>query len=1091
MDQAQLDAFLKTLENFTDKLGTISENLGKRATEASDRMQEGSRRTLSDFRALGSETEKLSNRIKQNNDRQAIYGDSVKQNEETIKRFSKTIRDSSSSFARQLASGTMSMNEWRDSILSAQAEIARDTNISSAKRQQLIDELTLLERRSASEAKLIESTDKYNKVLGDISKVWTPVGALVGGLARAYQSGASNIQNAAQVLTAETQFVASNMQAAGQGLTQLGTMGMTSQRASMRRVGALAVGAGMGLEFLGKAASKSTEIINFMATEGQQFVDSYAKVSASGASFTEGMVGLRDAAHSAGMLTQDFADVVSRNSQNFADAGMSMDTGVRLLGNASKQLRDPDRGLGLQLFRLGITDIKEQTDLAAKSMSMLKTAGYSNAEINNKLAETTVQYTKDLRVLQSITGEDAAKKQKEAEQTARLGEVLATFTDPKQAENFQKVFATLPDKLKPGFLDLVSSGGKMIADSDAQLAMSRNATIEPYLRNLYDAVYNTSMSSTQALDYALQQRAETSKASIANVKSVQDFLAGTRLGRISENQGAAAILNDFLRPFSDPEQIQKVRDSIEKQSTTANTMTDNMGGTIEEFNKLRVQIQGLTQSDTGMGKFFEIMKGGMTTMNDFFRKIENFVKTGKLTDVDKNGKPELSTGLPKIADLFQNMLMGAQAGALAAAPVSAGLVATGVAAPGAIVTETTGIVAGALSGAVMSVDWGQLGSYIKNKIWSDAPQQAAGGFVSGSSSGYPVVMHGAEAVLPLDNATTMNRLREGLMLDQDNGMQGNTANMRELFTSVTNSMDATGTLVKSVLQNNSTQDQDQTTGAITDRLAALQASIPDSLQRGFTDIITKMTPVTDMTPVQQPGSDNDMVKSTISRLTDMGMLLSESSQIAAGTNIRLDNLLSLTSDQNKSLEMIARDRQLDQAMARLTTMGAAMSVQPDDKPDMLTQIGNAISKALAFVTDVRTGFNTDKPDTETVKASAQMEKMIGDMVSRLDPTVVTQNLNNAMSDVQSINFASNQSLTELSQMLTATRLGMENLVKPATNTETDQFESAANKQQMTDVNRTLQEHTEFLSKISVSMVEMVEHSRATNYNTEQMKYSIQ
>jgi hypothetical protein len=121
----------------------------------------------------------------------------------------------------------------------------------------------------------------------------------------------------------------------------------------------------------------------------------------------------------AGVSQEAFAGIISRNSYNLADSGLGVTEATKLLsqtlGIFAKQVKDVNGnvipGFREKMQNLGF-DIEAQGDLAAEVMGMVKRAG--RELIPAELAQETLDYAKNLRVIQEITGQDAKKRIAEA-----------------------------------------------------------------------------------------------------------------------------------------------------------------------------------------------------------------------------------------------------------------------------------------------------------------------------------------------------------------------------------------------------------------------------------------------------------------------------------------------------------------------------------------------------------------------------------------------------------------------------------------------------------------------------------------------------
>jgi hypothetical protein len=233
------------------------------------------------------------------------------------------------------------------------------------------------------------------------------------------------------------------------------------------------------------SAEKSAELaekgLRILEAQAQQVRKGFYQMGMAGVQFTNGMTGMTNTATRAGLRVEDFAAAVTESSEQIIAMGLGLSAGVQRLSGISGEIRKGN--LGLQLRNLGF-DLKDQAKVAASAAAQLNYSGQLRTMSDQEVAKYTVQYAKDLKVLQGLAGADAEKKLEAARREALAADVrmkLLREGGPQALANFEKVFANVPDSIKKGFLENISSGGTAIADVTTNILMAAEPAVKEYL----------------------------------------------------------------------------------------------------------------------------------------------------------------------------------------------------------------------------------------------------------------------------------------------------------------------------------------------------------------------------------------------------------------------------------------------------------------------------------------------------------------------------------------------------------------------------------------------------------------------------------
>jgi hypothetical protein len=214
--------------------------------------------------------------------------------------------------------------------------------------------------------------------------------------------------------------------------------------------------------------------VKLFGEELKKTEENYHAITAAGASFAGGMGEMREQAANAGMRLKDFSEMIKGSVANLANMGMGVAQAAQRIGGVSKVLRSTD--LGMQLRNLGLS-AQEQSEAAAATAATLNSSGKLRTMSDSQVAQATVAYTKDLKILQGITGEDAKKKLEEARVRSMEADLMArTMAEggPEAMLKLQKQLASMPESMKKGYMEFVSTGGTAIADAATNVAISQN-----------------------------------------------------------------------------------------------------------------------------------------------------------------------------------------------------------------------------------------------------------------------------------------------------------------------------------------------------------------------------------------------------------------------------------------------------------------------------------------------------------------------------------------------------------------------------------------------------------------------------------------
>lgn len=176
-------------------------------------------------------------------------------------------------------------------------------------------------------------------------------------------------------------------------------------------------------------------------------IDSFREVSQVGATFGEGLAGLRKAAADSAMPFDEFTEIVRNNSVIMQQFGGDVATGSTAFGAMAKQLRD---GPGRALMNIGFTSGELNEVLI--SYAELQTRAFTRDRMQGRVtAANAAQFAENLQELSAVTGksrEEILKSMQEQQGDVRIGAAAARMT----ADEFERFSANI------GTVSSISSG---------------------------------------------------------------------------------------------------------------------------------------------------------------------------------------------------------------------------------------------------------------------------------------------------------------------------------------------------------------------------------------------------------------------------------------------------------------------------------------------------------------------------------------------------------------------------------------------------------------------------------------------------------
>ncbi len=542
---------------------------------------------------------------------------------------------------------------------------------------------------------------EFAKGLGNFAKNLTLSAAnLTLGFAKAHESIASDPIGAGAAI------INTGIDLMAQG-SKIVTKGLGSIAEGIPIIGGIVKGASEAAQAAIDLAAAAAKMANdFLSAELKKTAGALKDLSSQGASFAGGMTEMRNTANGAGMNLVMFTNVMKGSRDAIVGMGMSSTEAAQTLGTNLKYLATQSGKSGMSLrnemLAMGYS-YEEQGQVMAQYMAGMKQAGKLESMSKEEIAAGTRAYAKDLKVLADITGKDAKKAMEEAQKKSMQADIMAQLS-PEEAAKFQKAYAAMPDYAKKGFLEYVSSGGTAITDASTNIAMSQNAEVEKLIKGTYANIKDSGKDASDVQKATLEQTARAGEAQRAMNKEQGNAIA--MANTLGGSLGDAAKMQNEISASGlyNAEAVGKSGAAAEKQAEATDGATKGFVQATEAATNFSIKVEELATQ--ALPKYADILAKSLQAMVDMLRKAGiNIAETAEEAAARKSKEA---------------------AEAAEAAKRSAELDKLG--------------------------DQGSINRVLTNEFGMDFGQLSGsgGGVFSGPDTGFPVLLHGDEAVIPMD-----------------------------------------------------------------------------------------------------------------------------------------------------------------------------------------------------------------------------------------------------------------------------------------------------------------------------------------------------
>ena len=494
------------------------------------------------------------------------------------------------------------------------------------------------------------------------------------------------------------------------------------------------------------------------AKEFQKSVDALKSYTAQGASFAGGMDEMRIIANKSGLSLQTLQEAAKLASADLNAMGLSQGDGVKKLASgmaaAAKTIGKSGGSLRDEMLGLGYS-YAEQGSLMAQYMSQQKANGALEKMTTEQIARGTADYAKNLKVISDITGQDAKKLMEKSRAESQRGALMNKLQgDSKEA--FGKAYATLSKYGPEVQAALVQqlAGGEI---TDAKIAANQDLSrmVKEIAANVQSGQGDIVESTVKSMGEARERLAKNGDAAALDAVAVMSN-GGAQLA-----SAMSSITNNILASGITPEMAERSNDAAEAQMTATDKTTKAYEHITKAAEDAAVVME--TMVSKNLGTYAETLADSYVKAQQLFVKgIEAMQQMLNGTLFNGGGEAKVKTADSKAtvatkaedkaykdASFLQKLGIGSTDEQKAASRERVQAVQTQYQAQ---IADPEAAVKAAQQAAKETREQGKANGEILATISSFLHGEgfAKGGIASGPKSGYPAVLHGTEAVIPLE-----------------------------------------------------------------------------------------------------------------------------------------------------------------------------------------------------------------------------------------------------------------------------------------------------------------------------------------------------
>ena len=537
-------------------------------------------------------------------------------------------------------------------------------------------------------------------------------------------------------------------------------------------IGGLFKGAGEAFKAAVELASTVFKVANeFMAAEFQKTVEAFGKLNRVGATFAGGMDELNDIVTASGIPMSKFADAIVNSRENITAMGLNVASASKLVANGMSRLATTTgvsgKALREELLLLGY-NYQEQGELVAEYTANMVAAGKNRAEIDRDVATGTAKYAKDLKILSDITGEDARKRMAEARRESMRASLMNQLTEG-QREAFRKVYAAAA-QAGPEVQEAIVQ--KLAIGEVINPSVAMNETIMNFVTSAAESVTTGSKTAMEDTLTALSRAAQDLR------DREKDLGTAIDIAKIAGATGvvgtAADIFNRIAAIQMTPEQIREATENVDRNTRNAGQTGEAFSAATKATNDFAVAMGDLARKNmpeyagliarattettaalnAALAEANKIGRVGIKAyseekaeelknqLDDSFRKFQTFLTDDFLPKMAATIEGALPWWLGGTKGKTEKIVAETQRQGEQSSAIAAGDLGT-----------AADVMQGTAEAPEIQAEGGILN--FLGRMFGRMQKRATGGTVSGPDTGYPVLLHGTEAVVPLPDGRSI------------------------------------------------------------------------------------------------------------------------------------------------------------------------------------------------------------------------------------------------------------------------------------------------------------------------------------------------
>lgn len=385
---------------------------------------------------------------------------------------------------------------------------------------------------------------------------------------------------------------------------------------------------GTGFADLAKSGvGVAKEAFTILAESLVQTQGAFKEITRSGVILGSGITGIGELSTQAGVPIRALTKGLGLARQDLSSFGTGAGQATQKVAGVMAELTKDGGELYQQLGALGYST-EEQVALVAQQMAQDRAAGVSRNKDNKEISREAVELGKNMKILADITGKDAKQAMEQARIKSMEADLLAKAEAEGGAEGRKKLagqLSAMPEEIKKGYLEFVSTGGQAVADAATNVAMQNNPKLREYYESMYSMLGDAGVKSTEASRLSVKGLEDVAAFAKESVNSSASIASAARLTGDALLGGATTINNALILMSTKLE--KGTTDAVTAEADRLKKRDDPLLKFSESITAAGLQIQ--TDVQTMLRKPNEAVAEAMDkftgTLKDGVKKFQTFI----------------------------------------------------------------------------------------------------------------------------------------------------------------------------------------------------------------------------------------------------------------------------------------------------------------------------------------------------------------------------------------------------------------------------------------------------------------------------------